>query len=210
MLKTTGICQTLLFLGVESLYLLCKLFLWFHWWSLNRGTTVSRADAAHIVGSVLNDQAIGHKKGSLNIMNISGLWRHVQLHWNVGPSASNTVKPVLRDHCHERPPVLKDQIFLAKRYYISMSLNLPPKTTCLQSPHLHGPWDGLPRQDGLPRLCWVFQDRWSLKTDFTVYRNGFQCQALTLARFSSSACPALTLSLLPPHAFSTDACRARP
>ncbi len=27
----------------------------------------------------------------------------------------DTVKPVLRDHCHERPPVLKDQIFLADR-----------------------------------------------------------------------------------------------
>ncbi len=24
-----------------------------------------------------------------------------------------TVKPVLRDHCHERPPVLKDHIILA-------------------------------------------------------------------------------------------------
>ncbi len=27
----------------------------------------------------------------------------------------NTVKPILKDHCHERPPVLKDQIFLAQR-----------------------------------------------------------------------------------------------
>ncbi len=26
----------------------------------------------------------------------------------------NTVKPVLRDHCHERPPVLKDHTFLAE------------------------------------------------------------------------------------------------
>ena len=25
-----------------------------------------------------------------------------------------TVKPVLRDHCHERPPVLKDHTFLAE------------------------------------------------------------------------------------------------
>ncbi len=28
--------------------------------------------------------------------------------------ASNAVNPVLRDHCHERPPVLKDQILLAE------------------------------------------------------------------------------------------------
>ncbi len=27
---------------------------------------------------------------------------------------SHTVEPVLGDHCHERPPVLKDQIFLAE------------------------------------------------------------------------------------------------
>ncbi len=26
----------------------------------------------------------------------------------------STVKPVLRDHCHEGPPVLKDDIFLAE------------------------------------------------------------------------------------------------
>ncbi len=26
-----------------------------------------------------------------------------------------TVKPVLRNHCHERPPVLKDRTFLAER-----------------------------------------------------------------------------------------------
>ncbi len=27
---------------------------------------------------------------------------------------NGTVKPVLRDHCHERPPVLKDHIFLVE------------------------------------------------------------------------------------------------
>ncbi len=27
---------------------------------------------------------------------------------------NNTVKPVLRDHCHERPPVLTDHTFLAE------------------------------------------------------------------------------------------------
>ncbi len=27
---------------------------------------------------------------------------------------TGTVKPLLRDHCHKRPPVLKDQIFLAE------------------------------------------------------------------------------------------------
>ncbi len=26
----------------------------------------------------------------------------------------STVEPVLRDHCHERPPILKDPIFLAE------------------------------------------------------------------------------------------------
>ncbi len=26
---------------------------------------------------------------------------------------SSTVKPLLKDHCHNRPPVLKDHIFLA-------------------------------------------------------------------------------------------------
>ncbi len=35
-------------------------------------------------------------------------------HGNV-PVKSSTVKPVLRDHCHERPPFLTDHTFLAER-----------------------------------------------------------------------------------------------
>ncbi len=30
------------------------------------------------------------------------------------PGFGTTVKPVLRDHCNERPPVLKDHIVLAE------------------------------------------------------------------------------------------------
>ncbi len=29
-------------------------------------------------------------------------------------TVDNTVKPVLRDHCHERPPVFTDHTFLAQ------------------------------------------------------------------------------------------------
>ena len=57
-----------------------------------------------------------------------------------------TVEPVLRDHCHERPPVLKDQIFLAEGPIFSIQLNLSPKTTCLERPHFHCQWGGLSRQ----------------------------------------------------------------
>ncbi len=57
-----------------------------------------------------------------------------------------TVEPVLRDNCHERPPVLKDQIFLAEGPIFSIQLNLSPKTTCLEKPHFHGQWGGLSRQ----------------------------------------------------------------
>ncbi len=47
---------------------------------------------------------------------ISGekLWRHqFYILWLCCQQAG-AVKPVLRDHCHERPPVLKDQVFLAE------------------------------------------------------------------------------------------------
>ncbi len=40
----------------------------------------------------------------------------------------STVKPVLRDHCHNRPPVLKDHIFLAE------GLAFQCNWTCQQRP----------------------------------------------------------------------------
>ncbi len=55
------------------------------------------------------------------------------------------MKPVLRDHCHERPPVLKDHN-PGRRSYISMQLNLSPKSTCLERPYFYGQWGGLSRQ----------------------------------------------------------------
>ncbi len=49
----------------------------------------------------------------------------------------HTVKPVLRDHCHERLPVLKDQIFLAEGPSFQCNeLSLSPKTICLEKLHL--------------------------------------------------------------------------
>ncbi len=52
----------------------------------------------------------------------------------------DTVKPVLRDHCHERPPVFKDQIFMAEKSFGLMQLTLSPKTTCLERPYFYGQW----------------------------------------------------------------------
>ncbi len=43
----------------------------------------------------------------------------------------NTVKPVLRDHCHERPAVLTDHIFVANgvvfqdRFYCNVEMQNP-------------------------------------------------------------------------------------
>ncbi len=43
---------------------------------------------------------------------------------------STTVKPVLRDNCHERPPVLKDDILLAEGPIFQCNWTcLSPKTT---------------------------------------------------------------------------------
>ncbi len=58
------------------------------------------------------------------------------------------VKPVLKDHCHERPPVfniLKSHIYcIPGRLYISMKLNLWwLKSTSLARPHFKGQWGGL-------------------------------------------------------------------
>ena len=41
------------------------------------------------------------------------------VHYNDVHVMLNTGEPVLRDHCHERPPVLKDQLdFSGRRSYI--------------------------------------------------------------------------------------------
>ena len=54
----------------------------------------------------------------------------------LAPTAS-TVKPVLRDHCCERPSVLKIHIFLGEGSTFQYSqLNLSPKTTCLERRHM--------------------------------------------------------------------------
>ncbi len=50
----------------------------------------------------------------------------------------DTLKPVLKDHCHERPPVLKDHAYIpGKRSHISMQMKLSPKPTCLERPYFH-------------------------------------------------------------------------
>ena len=58
------------------------------------------------------------------------------------------VKPVLRDHCHERPPISYQEIphISGRRCYISIQLNLSPKTTCLQRPLFYFQRGGLSRQ----------------------------------------------------------------
>ncbi len=58
---------------------------------------------------------------------------------------NSTVKPVLRDHCHERPPVLTDHTFLAEAPTFQHN-NLSPETTCLDRLHVCGQWGGLLRQ----------------------------------------------------------------
>ncbi len=60
----------------------------------------------------------------------------------------STVKPVLRDHCHGRQPVLKHHQFLAKVLHFNVKHG---KWTCYQRPvstdHIfYGQWGGLPRQ----------------------------------------------------------------
>ncbi len=68
-----------------------------------------------------------------------------------------TVKPVLTDHHHERPPVLTDHTFVTERKtyrYISIQLNLPQETTCLDRPHFCAQWGGLSRQVLLQYKGW--------------------------------------------------------
>ena len=57
-----------------------------------------------------------------------------------------TVKPILKDHCHERPPIMKDQIFLAE------GQTFPCDWTCLQRPPILR--DHICMANGV-----VFQDR---------------------------------------------------
>ncbi len=54
------------------------------------------------------------------------------------------MKPVLRDHCHERPTVLP--LVLVRKFHISVEMNLSPKTTCLEGLYFYGQWGGLSRQ----------------------------------------------------------------
>ncbi len=45
------------------------------------------------------------------------------------------LKHVLRDHCHEKPYVLKEHIYLAEGPTFQCKLNLSSKTTCLERPY---------------------------------------------------------------------------
>ncbi len=64
----------------------------------------------------------------------------------------NTVKSAWTDHCHQRPPVLKDQVFLAEGPKFQCNW------TCHQRPHLYVQWV-------------VFQDRFHCTViDFTAWR----------------------------------------
>ncbi len=67
-----------------------------------------------------------------------------------------TVKPLLRDHCYDRPSVcLERPHILGRRSHIPVLLNLSAKTTCLERPlerpHLCGQWG------------------WSFKTGSTIF-----------------------------------------
>ncbi len=44
----------------------------------------------------------------VSLRQLMSIWCFFMIHF------TNTVKPVLRDHCHERPPVLKDHTFLVE------------------------------------------------------------------------------------------------
>ncbi len=57
----------------------------------------------------------------------------------------DTVKPALRDHCYETTCLERSDI-PGRRSYISIELNLSPKTTCLERPHIYGLWTGLSRR----------------------------------------------------------------
>ncbi len=58
----------------------------------------------------------------------------------------NTVKPVLRDYCQERLPVLKDHILLAESLHFNATEPVTTKTTCLERPYFYGQWGGLSRE----------------------------------------------------------------
>ncbi len=64
----------------------------------------------HIVGSVWDLTGLGRESNSHLCCVFMG---HVPVAINLGSHAMDiTVKPVLRYHCQERPPVLKDHIIL--------------------------------------------------------------------------------------------------
>ena len=63
---------------------------------------------------------------------------------------NGTVKPVMKDHCHERPPVLTDHAFLAERPTFQYNW------TCQQKDHLS--W----------QTTFLWQMGWSFKTGSSV------------------------------------------
>ena len=56
----------------------------------------------------------------------------------------NTVKPVLRDHCHETT-CLETPHIPSRRSYILMEVNLSLKNARLERPHFYWQWGGLTR-----------------------------------------------------------------
>ncbi len=60
-----------------------------------------------------------------------------------------TVKPVMRDYCHERPPVLNNNIFPGK------GLIFQCNWTCLSNPHFNGQWSDLSIQVLLTVILYI-------------------------------------------------------
>ncbi len=78
---------------------------------------------------------------------------------NIHPIICYTVKPVLRDHCHDRPPVLKDHTFLAEGPTFKHNWTYhqrPPVLTDHIFYFFCGQWGGLSRQVLLYLLYYSF------------------------------------------------------
>ncbi len=90
------------------------------------------------------------------------------------PRTTVIVKSVLRDHCHERPPVLIDHTIFAEGPTFQYNWTCAPETNCLDRTQFCGQWGGPLYQWFNSITYWSKEQEWKkLQKDALSYVQSF-------------------------------------
>ncbi len=120
------------------------------WW-YHHPTNIEQASTKSRWNSIINDQSSAPTDnmitptvcvtfGPVNIISwiCIGIFPNCLVRYSehkIYSHMTDTVESVLRDHCHDWPPVLKDHIYSWQWSHISIQMNLSLKTACIDRPY---------------------------------------------------------------------------